>query len=126
MKTLGCAVIAVSLLVLSKRVKDFCVIIGSNTEEIAGMQYLPRTSCEICSERDKDLISCKMCGAYVCTDCLNHDDEVCLNCYESRCTICGEYLASRACNICGRLVCEDHGTKVDEATICDNCRKREA
>ena len=108
-----------------KRGKDFCVVISLNREEILRMYYVPGISCEICSEKDRHLVSCKMCGAYVCTECMNHN-EVCLSCQEARCYICQDYLASRACNICGRLVCEDHGTKVDESTICDNCRKREA
>ena len=108
-----------------KRVKDFCVFIGLNKEEMPRMYYAPGIICEICSEENRQLVSCKMCGAFVCTDCMNHD-EICLNCSEARCYICQDYLAARACNICGRLVCEDHGTKVDESTICDNCRKREA
>ena len=86
----------------------------------------PASSCEICGEDEMHIVSCKMCGALVCTQCLTHDTQLCLNCTEAICQICGEYLASRACNICGRLVCEDHGMKVDESTICDYCRKREA
>ncbi len=106
-----------------KRVKDFCVFISLNIEEVLSMHYTAGVSCEICSEEGRQLVSCKMCGASVCIECMNHD-ELCLNCKEARCHICEEYLASRACSICGRLVCEDHGTKVDESTICDNCWKR--
>jgi hypothetical protein len=113
-----------SPIVSSKKVKDFCVVISSNREEILRMCYIPGASCEICGEKDTHLVSCRMCGAYVCTECIDHD-EVCLNCNEARCYICHEYLASRACNICGKLVCEDHGSKVSESTTCDNCRKRE-
>jgi hypothetical protein len=107
-----------------KRVKDFCVVIGVNKEDMLRMYYVPGISCEICSEKNSHLELCKMCGAYVCSGCMSQDN-VCLNCSEAKCYICNEYLASRACNICGKLVCEDHGTKVDESTICDNCRMRE-
>ena len=87
------------------------------------MLYEPGHSCEICGLQDTPLCSCKMCNAQICESCRVIDDDICLNCQEAKCQICGEYLASRACNSCGILVCEDHGIKVNEATLCDNCRK---
>jgi hypothetical protein len=90
------------------------------------MHHVRNFTCEICGEKINALpVYCKVCGAQVCQQCTDEEEGVCLNCMEARCQICGEYLASRACNICGTLVCEDHGLKVDESTICDNCRKRE-
>ena len=86
------------------------------------MLYEPGNSCEICS-KEVNLSSCRMCNASVCSACREVDDEICINCREAMCQICDEYLASRACNTCGRLVCEDHGIKVNESTLCDNCRK---
>ena len=86
------------------------------------MLYEPGNSCEICNLEGKPLFTCKMCNARVCASCRVVGDEVCINCQEARCQVCGEYLASRACNSCGKLVCEDHGTKVNEVTLCDTCR----
>ena len=76
--------------------------------------------CEVCGEDDRDMNRCDMCYAYVCNECCS--DGVCLTCQEASCHICGEYLSSRACNICGRLVCEDHGIKEAEATTCEICQ----
>ncbi|TFG32620.1 hypothetical protein EU527_09790 [Candidatus Thorarchaeota archaeon] len=83
-------------------------------------------SCEICGKASNDVVLCCLCGAQVCTECALVQDRICLACDEAKCYICNEYLASRACNICGQLVCEDHGTKKDESTTCDNCRMRES
>jgi hypothetical protein len=86
------------------------------------MLYEPGNSCEICNQ-DGPFSPCKMCGAIVCESCRVAGEELCINCREARCQICLEYLASRACNTCGKLVCEDHGVKVNEVTKCDSCRK---
>lgn len=88
------------------------------------MLYEPGNFCEICNQRIESLKTCKMCGSIVCDAC-RVDDDMCINCYESKCQICGVFLSSRACNTCGKLVCEDHGIKVNEVTLCDNCRKRD-
>lgn len=85
----------------------------------------PDDSCEICNNTSGEMTVCRICGARVCLNCYLPEEGVCLTCSEARCYICNEYLASRACNICGNLVCEDHGTKIDEATVCDNCRMRD-
>jgi len=87
------------------------------------MLYEPGNSCEICSQEEDVLKQCRMCGASVCADCRVVEDDICYNCHEAKCQVCGEYLASRACNTCGKLVCEDHGIKVNESTMCDSCRK---
>lgn len=87
------------------------------------MHYEPGNSCEICSHEEENLTSCRMCSSIVCDACWVSADGICINCQEARCQICGEYLASRACNSCGILVCEDHGIKVNESTVCDKCRK---
>jgi hypothetical protein len=87
------------------------------------MLYETGNSCEICSHEEDTLSSCKMCNARVCESCRVVDEGICINCREARCQICGEYLASRACNTCGKLVCEDHGIKVNESTLCGSCRK---
>ena len=90
------------------------------------MQYVPGTTCEICNTKDGDaLIPCRMCGALVCNTCRPQREDICLNCEDSKCSICGEFLSSRACNNCGRLICEDHGIKVNEVTTCDLCRMGE-
>lgn len=86
------------------------------------MQFIPENACEICGTEDGQRLQCVMCGAYVCKECFVKSHSLCLNCEEAKCALCGEFLASRACNICGRLVCEDHSTKKDESTICDECR----
>lgn len=86
------------------------------------MLYEPSNSCEICSQEGTHTV-CKVCHASVCEDCRIADEEICVNCRESICQICGEFLVSRACNTCGKLVCEDHGIKVNESTLCDSCRK---
>ena len=87
------------------------------------MHFTPGTACEICGEQDAILEECEMCGQQVCRKCISSKEKLCLTCLDARCQICGEYLSSRACNSCGRLVCEDHGFKVNEVTICDICRK---
>lgn len=87
------------------------------------MLYKPDDSCEICGQEQRPFVICKMCNARVCESCLVINDEICINCHEAKCSICGEFLASRACNKCGKLVCEDHGIKINEATLCDSCRK---
>ena len=87
------------------------------------MLYEPGNMCEICNQVEESKNSCKICNAIVCESCWSLDDEICINCRESRCQICGDFLASRACNSCGKLVCEDHGIKINEATVCDSCRK---
>ncbi len=87
------------------------------------MLHNPDDSCEICGQDQRPLMSCNMCNARVCESCLVVNDEICINCHEAKCSVCGEFLASRACNKCGKLVCEDHGTKINEATLCDSCRK---
>ena len=89
------------------------------------MQFTPGLSCEICGCEDCKEFQCTMCGANVCKDCFVKSENLCLNCDEAKCALCGEFLSSRACNICGRLVCEDHSMKKDESTICDECRKSE-
>ena len=86
------------------------------------MQFTPGTACEICGHKGGQDFQCAMCGAHICKDCFVKSENLCLNCEEAKCALCGEFLASRACNICGRLVCEDHGQKKDESTICDECR----
>lgn len=80
------------------------------------------TACEICGLDASQESQCKMCGAHVCKDCFVESNGFCLNCEEAKCHLCNEYLASRACNACGNLVCEDHGIKKNESTICDKCR----
>jgi hypothetical protein len=85
------------------------------------MPYEPGNTCEICSEEKDVLQRCRMCGANICKTCQVVEEMLCINCRDARCQICGEYLASRACNTCGKLVCEDHGIKVNESTLCDNC-----
>jgi hypothetical protein len=87
------------------------------------MLYEPGNSCEICSQEKGTFTSCRMCNARVCESCLSAKDAVCINCQEARCQICGDFLAARACNTCGKLVCEDHGIKVNESTLCDSCGK---
>ncbi len=87
------------------------------------MLYEPGNSCEICGLERKPFKTCKICRAIVCEYCWVADEVICINCREARCQICSEFLASRACNTCGKLVCEDHGSKVNEATLCDSCRK---
>ncbi|MHA2117388.1 MAG: hypothetical protein ACW98J_00580 [Candidatus Thorarchaeota archaeon] len=84
------------------------------------MRFTPGDSCEICGTDTVDLKRCDMCGAFSCEECISED--VCFTCMEARCFICEDQLASRACNECGRLVCEDHGTKENEATICEVCQ----
>jgi hypothetical protein len=87
------------------------------------MLYEPGNSCEICNLEDGILSSCRMCKASVCESCRADEESLCINCREAMCQICGDFLSSRACNNCGKLVCEDHGIKVNESTLCDNCRK---
>ncbi|MHA1769945.1 MAG: hypothetical protein ACTSV3_08905 [Candidatus Thorarchaeota archaeon] len=77
--------------------------------------------CEICGQVVSATSVCSMCKSAVCSECFNTELGICYSCDEARCTICGDYLSSRACNSCGRLVCEDHGTKIGEATLCDIC-----
>lgn len=90
------------------------------------MLYEPGITCEICDTMDTDaLIQCRMCSATVCHLCRHQPENICLNCEDSKCSICGEFLSSRACNNCGRLVCEDHGIKLNEVTTCDLCRTGE-
>jgi hypothetical protein len=89
------------------------------------MLYEPGISCEICNQTEGTHTTCHMCGANVCEMCKAKEEDLCINCLEARCQICGEFLASRACNTCGKLVCEDHGTKVNESTLCDDCRKND-
>lgn len=89
------------------------------------MLYETGNSCEICNQEMETLRPCKMCNASVCSVCRVMNEEICINCREARCQICGEYLSSRACNTCGKLVCEDHGIRINESTLCDNCRKNE-
>ncbi len=79
-------------------------------------------SCEVCGEDDTVDSVCHICGSFVCSDCYNKDDNTCLLCGETICSICNLYLSSRACDICGRLVCEDHGIREGEATICVRCQ----
>gem|GEM_PF-6889455 len=87
--------------------------------------YRPGNACEVCGTEGAPLARCRLCNAYVCPECLTSDG-LCLVCEEARCYICGEYLSSRACDRCGRLVCEDHGTRIGEATLCDLCREEQA
>ena len=87
------------------------------------MLYVPGNSCEICGREEGTFTLCRMCNARVCESCRAAEDGMCINCQEASCQICGEFLAARACNTCGNLVCEDHGNKVNESTLCDNCRK---
>ena len=87
------------------------------------MLFEPDNTCEICGHEEKSLSLCKMCHAGVCESCFDSKSGMCIACQEAQCQICGEYLASRACNTCGRLVCEDHGVKINESTLCDICRK---
>ena len=87
------------------------------------MLYEPGNACEICGKEEEKLGSCRMCYSRVCRLCQVVGDNICINCHEAMCQICGEFLASRACNMCGKLVCEDHGIRVSESTICDDCRK---
>jgi len=89
------------------------------------MLFKPGEYCEICDSREGVLEQCSMCGAYSCENCMVDEEKICLTCQEARCFICAEYLASRACDRCGRLVCEDHGVKENEATVCDLCRANE-
>lgn len=89
------------------------------------MIYEPGNSCEICGQQEGNRITCRMCNACICEACYGADADLCINCIEAQCQICGEFLASRACNTCGKLVCEDHGIKVNESTLCDNCRKND-
>ncbi|MHA1951006.1 MAG: hypothetical protein ACW99G_10465 [Candidatus Thorarchaeota archaeon] len=102
--------------------KDFYVAIRQLGEELI-MLYEPGSICEICNNKEELHKSCKICNANVCVSCWALDDEICINCREAKCQICGEYLSSRACNNCGKLVCEDHGLRINEVTLCDSCRK---
>jgi hypothetical protein len=87
------------------------------------MLYEPGNSCEICSKKEVKLSLCRMCNSNMCETCGIEVEGICINCQESVCQICGEFLSSRACNTCGKLVCEDHGIKINESTLCDICRK---
>ena len=78
--------------------------------------------CEICGDTQDSLSACGMCGSLACTECRSIEQNLCDVCAESKCSICGEFLSSRACNICGALVCEDHGMRENEATTCINCQ----
>ncbi|NHI83036.1 MAG: hypothetical protein EAX81_01855 [Candidatus Thorarchaeota archaeon] len=84
------------------------------------IRFTPGGKCEICGEKTENLECCSMCGSMICNNCTA--EEICLACLETRCSICGEYLSARACSLCGRLVCETHGEKEGEATICDACK----
>ncbi len=86
------------------------------------MLYDPGNACEICGKEQESLLSCKICNANVCESCIVVSDDICITCREARCQICEEFLSSRACNTCGKLVCEDHGVKINESTECDRCR----
>lgn len=88
------------------------------------IRFAPGGSCEMCGTEESELELCDTCGAFSCRECIS--ESVCFNCQEARCFICEEYLSSRACNECGRLVCEDHGIKMNEATICDVCQAKES
>jgi hypothetical protein len=88
------------------------------------MQKRSQNSCEICRSESQDLSVCKICGSSVCPLCLDGEESICSSCKDALCQICGDYLSSRACNECGRLVCEDHGIRVNESTVCDVCRER--
>lgn len=89
------------------------------------MLFVPGESCEICGSDRVRLEKCRMCGASVCSRCMSVEEKLCLVCLEARCQICKKNLSSRACNVCGRLVCEDHGTRFGEATYCDDCKPGE-
>jgi hypothetical protein len=86
------------------------------------IRFVPGSSCEICGVEDESLDRCEMCQAFACSKCIQKG--TCMVCMEARCSICQEYLSSRACNECGRLVCEIHGKKVAEATICEVCQAK--
>lgn len=78
--------------------------------------------CEVCGEGDSVNFVCDVCGASICSDCFNEAENMCLLCSETICSVCNQCLSSRACDICGRLVCEDHGIREGEATICVRCQ----
>jgi hypothetical protein len=88
------------------------------------MRFTPGESCEMCGKNGNELEICDLCGAFSCRDCIA--EGICLTCQEARCFICEVQLSSRACNECGRLVCEDHGTKENEATICEVCQAKQS
>jgi len=102
--------------------KDFYVTMKLSVERQI-MFYEPGNLCEICSKILDVREVCKVCGNQVCSECFVSKRQICLTCNEALCYICNEFLASRACNICGKLVCEDHGMKRGEATICQHCLK---
>jgi hypothetical protein len=89
------------------------------------MLFVPGQSCEICGSRQVRLEKCRICGSSVCAHCMSAKEKLCLVCLEARCQVCKENLSSRACNVCGKLVCEDHGTRFGEATLCDACKSGE-
>ena len=111
-----------SIVNLGDRTKDFCVTMKFLEEEHI-MFNESGDSCEICNEAVDIVSECKICGARVCSECFIPSQGICLTCNETLCEICHEFLASRACNVCGKLVCEDHGIKRNEATICESCQK---
>ena len=82
-----------------------------------------RTLCEIC-ETNIATHTCRICGANVCDNCFDKENNVCKVCADALCQICKKNLSTRACNICGRLVCEDCSIKDGEATICIECYKK--
>jgi hypothetical protein len=87
------------------------------------MTFVPGELCEVCGAKT-ELSTCTLCGANVCSECYCTATGYCSVCMEAKCTVCDEYLSSRACNICGMLVCEDHGKKVNEVTICTRCQEK--
>ncbi|MHA1637857.1 MAG: hypothetical protein ACTSUB_07570, partial [Candidatus Thorarchaeota archaeon] len=84
----------------------------------------PPALCELCDSTGQALVKCTMCNSYVCPQCMSNEGGFCDVCTEAQCTICGEYLSSRACNECGRLVCETCGIRVNEATTCKVCQAK--
>ncbi len=82
------------------------------------------SACELCDLEDESLSRCKLCNSLVCSHCISREIALCDVCKEAKCTICGEYLSSRACNRCGKLVCTDCGSRVNEVTICIECQAK--
>lgn len=88
------------------------------------MEANSSTICEICGIDVNQRLVCNLCRSEVCSECMSADGGICEVCLEARCSICGEYLSARACDKCGKLVCEDHGVRINEVTTCSKCQAK--
>ena len=87
------------------------------------MDFENPSQCEFCDTPSQTLNECKLCESFVCTECFSGEG-ICDVCVEAKCTLCGEYLSTRACNKCGRLVCIDCGVRLNEVTTCMKCQAK--